>query len=174
MSVSVLTQPKAKRGTRASAGKKTARAGKSADGMAGLKAAARAGDEAAFLAACATIEWRARSARDYVRAVRWALEAGAPVAARQLASGGAERYPDYIELVNFARVLNPPPVTRGTAAPDPTIKADMEWFTRHSAEYRGQWVAVQNGRLLGAAPTIQALMERVPSWRETTLTQIMW
>ena len=174
MSVSILPKSKTKRGTRPRTGKSAVRAGKSADGMAGLKAAAQAGDEAAFLAACAAIEWRTRSARDYVRAVRWALEAGAPVAARRLASEGAERYPDYVELVNYARVLDPPPARRGTAAPDPTIKADMDWFTRHSAEYRGQWVAVQNGHLLGAAPTIQALMGRVPDWRKATITQVVW
>ena len=174
MSVSVLTKTKTKRGTRTRTGKKTARASKSADGMAGLKAAAQAGDEVAFLTACAAIEWRTRSARDYVRAVRWALEAGVPGAARQLASDGAERYPDHIELVKFARVLNPPPVTRGTAAPDPTIKADMEWITQYSAEYRGQWVAVKNGHLLGAAPTLRALVKLVPNWREALVAPVTW
>ena len=46
MSVSVLPKPKAKRGTRPHTGKKAARASQSANGLAGLKAAALAGDEA--------------------------------------------------------------------------------------------------------------------------------
>ncbi len=174
MSVSVLTKTKTKRGTRTRTGKKTVRAGKSTDGLARLKAAAHAGNELAFLDARRAIDWSKRSAKEYSQAVRWAIEAGAHEAARQLAVQGAERYPDHAELVKFARVLNPPKAFSSHLPPDPSVKADIDWFAKHSLEYHGQWVAVKNGHLLGAAPTIQALMEMVPSWRETTITQIMW
>ena len=174
MSVNVLTQPKAKRGTRTRTGKKTARAGKSTDGMARLEAAAHAGDEMAFLDARRAMDWNNRSAKEYSQAVRWAIEAGAHKVARQLAVQGAERYPDHAELVKFARVLNPPKAFSSHLPPDPSAKADMDWFSKHSAEYRGQWVAVRNGSLLGAAPTIQALMDMAPGWREATITQIVW
>jgi hypothetical protein len=142
--------------------------------MVGLETAAEAGDERAFVMIWKAMDWRAHPPEDFVRAVRWALAAGAHLAARQLAIQGAECYPGNAELQKFARALNPPRAVRSHLPPDPSAKADTDWFTKYSAEYRGQWVAVKNGCLLGAAITIQALMEIVPEWRKATITQIVW
>ena len=159
MSVSVLPKPKAKRGTRTRAGKKTAP--KSTDGMAGLKAAARAGDETAFLDARRAVDWSKRSARDFTQAVRWALEAGAYRAATLLATEGAERFPRHAELAKMARILAPPKVIRSDLPPDPSIAADMDWLRAHYNEYRGQWIALRNGQLLGTANSLRELADKI-------------
>ena len=155
MSVSVLPKPKTKRGTR------TRTASKSTDGMARLEAAAHAGDETAFLDARRSIEWSKRSAKDFTQAVRWALEAGAYRAATLLATEGAERFPRHAELAKMARILAPPRVIRSDLPPDPSIAADMDWLRAHYDEYRGQWIALRNGQLLGTAGSLSELADKI-------------
>ena len=142
--------------------------------MAQLEYAAEAGDERAFWVAVQAIDWSNRSPEDFMRAVRLALQAGAHLTARHIALDGAKRYPGHAELQKVARVLAPPKATRSSRPPDPTLKANRDWFVAHRAEYRGQWVAVKNGELLGAEATIQELQARVPDWRTATITQIVW
>jgi hypothetical protein len=130
------------------------------DGLARLKTAAETGDGYAFLVAWRAIDWRTRSAEDFVRAVRWALAVGAHREARRLAVEGAERYPDHAELCKAARVLDPPYVVR-RAPSDPGIQADMAWLDAHWHEYRGRWVAIRNGEFLGAATVLDDLVAQI-------------
>jgi len=125
-----------------------------------LEAAAEAGDGVAFLAAWRAIDWRTRSAEDFMRAVRWALAVGAHREARQLAVEGAQRHPDHAELRKAARVLDPPRVVRRTP-PDPGIHADMAWLDAHWHEQRGRWVAIRNGEFLGAAKALDDLVAQI-------------
>jgi hypothetical protein len=37
----------------------------------------------------------------------------------------------------------------------------MAWFEHHASEYRGLWVAVQSGELVGAAPSRKGLVEKL-------------
>jgi len=172
MSVSVLPKPKAKRGTRPHTGKKAARASKSADGMARLEAATHAGDETAFLDARRAIDWSKRSAKDFSQAVRWALEAGAYRAATLLATEGAERFPRHAELAKMARILAPPKVIRSDLPPDPSIAADMDWLRAHYDEYRGQWIALRNGQLLGTANSLRELADKIGDIRGVLLAPV--
>jgi hypothetical protein len=172
MSVSVLTKTKTKRGTRTRTGKKTARASKSANGMARLEAATHAGDETAFLDARRAIDWSKRSAKDFCQAVRWALEAGAYRAATLLATEGAERFPRHAELAKMARILAPPKVIRSDLPPDPSIAADMDWLRAHYDEYRGQWIALRNGQLLGTANSRSELADKIGDIRGVLLAPV--
>jgi hypothetical protein len=38
-----------------------------------------------------------------------------------------------------------------------SLDASQTWLKEHAAQYKGQWIAVQEGTLLGAAPTLQDL-----------------
>ncbi|MBI3732482.1 MAG: hypothetical protein HY259_03375 [Chloroflexi bacterium] len=140
--------------------------------MLALEAAARAGDERAFLAALDQINWLARPPEYYIRAVRLALEASAHLAARRLAAEGAERYRDHTELQKYARVLAPPRVTRSNLPPDPTIKANLEWLKANRDRYLGQWVALQGGKLLAAADHFDELIRQVSSTKGVLLTVV--
>ncbi|MCX6032675.1 MAG: hypothetical protein NT169_25740 [Chloroflexi bacterium] len=130
------------------------------DDMASLQAAAEAGDVVAFERACGAINWQTASADRYADAVRHALWAGHHVLARSLAVEGAERFPNHAELRKAASILNPPYVVR-YAPPDPGVHADMAWLDAHWREYRGQWVAIRNGELLGAAKVLDDLVARI-------------
>ena len=160
MNLRVSAKPKTKRGTRPPVSKKTSRA-RPKDGMVRLEAAAHAGDEMAFLDARRAIDWTKRSARDFTQAVRWALEAGAYRAATLLATEGAERFPRHAELAKMARILASPKVIRSDLPPDPSAAADMDWLRAHYDEYRGQWVALRAGALLGTGNSFGELADKI-------------
>ncbi len=132
-----------------------------ADVLARLEAAARVGDEQAFLAAKDAVDWDARPAGDFLRAVQLALSAGAHIAARHLAAQGAARYPDSAELQKYARVLAPPQVIRATAQPNAGLRANRDWIMAHGAEYHGQWVALRNGQLLAVGASLDAVIAQM-------------
>lgn len=140
--------------------------------MARLKNAAKAGDERAFLDALKLITWQNRTPTDFMRAVRLALEAGAHLAARQLATEGAERHPNDPQLQKYACLLAPPKVVPSKVRSDrEQRKANREWLKVHGGEYRGQWVAVHNGELLGASDSLEELTKRVGDTGGVLLTR---
>lgn len=136
-----------------------------------LEVAAEARDERAFLEALEAITWQNRPPADFVRAVRLALKSGAHLAARRISVEGAKYYPDDPEVQKQARVLAAPRVVSGHVPPDPARKANREWLEAHGGEYRNQWVAVRNGKLLGAANSPEELVERVGSTKGVLLTR---
>jgi hypothetical protein len=89
------------------------------------------------------------------------LEAGAYLAARRIAALGTDRYPGDLELEKYARALAPPRVISGALPPDGSVAANQQWLRAHTGEYSGKWVAVKNGQLLGAADSLQQLVEQV-------------
>jgi len=74
----------------------------------------------------------------------------------------------------MVRILAPDKVKSTPRPPDSSVRANRNWFANYSAEYRGQWVAIKDGHLLGAASTLQALKTKVPDWQAATVTRIVW
>ena len=142
------------------------------DAMASLESAATAGDERAFLAAKDMVDWETRPAADFLRAVQLALSAGAHMAARNLAAQAAVRYPDDADLQKYARVLAPPRVLRSDAPPHPGLRANRDWLMTCGDKYRGQWVALRQGKLLGAADSLAALKELIGDTNDILLTKV--
>lgn len=137
--------------------------------MEALEAAALAKNELAFLAARRAIAWEQRPPEDFMRAVNLALMAGAFVAARNLAQEGTDHYPHHAELRKMAYVLAPPTVRVGEGPRTTTWKADREWLKTHWDAYRGQWVALLNGQLLGVADSFDALIAQVGDTSDTDI-----
>jgi hypothetical protein len=137
--------------------------------IARLQAASTQGDERAFIRVCQTIDWQARSANDHIAAIQLALAAGAHLAARHLALEAAQRFPDHVEIQKYAHVLSPPSVTKSTLPADPSVKANRDWLSTHGDLYRGQWVVLQNGQLLVAASSPDALNVEVGNTRGALL-----
>ena len=129
--------------------------------MAALDQAAGAGDEGAFLEAARSIQWETCPPEDFLRAIQFAFAAGAHLYARILATRGAQLYPQHQELQKYARILAPPKVIARNLPPDPTLRANRAWLKAHWGEYKGQWVALKNGDLLGTAPTLNELTNRI-------------
>jgi hypothetical protein len=145
-----------------------------ADPLTPLRAATEAEDMLAFRRAYRAINWESVPPDQWADAVYLALRAGHHIIASDLADRGRQRFPDHALLQKMGRILAPrQPATIGGPG-DPSAEADMAWFAAHSDEYWGQWVAVKDGQLLGAAATIGELMERVPDWRGATISQIFW
>ena len=136
-----------------------------------LETAAQAGSEREFLATYRRMNWSRRSPEDIMQAVQWALAAGAHLAARNLSARGAALYPDHAELQKYARVLAPPKVIRRDP-PRPSIRADHNWLKANRERFRGQWIALRNGELLGAAPTLQTLTNKVGKSSEIFFTKV--
>lgn len=143
--------------------------------IAALQTAAETKDEHAFGIALKAINWQARQPADFVRAVDLALMAGAYLAARRLASQGATQYPHYLELQNLAQILAPPKVTVGTGGPRADVEANRVWLRTNWDQYHGQWVAIQNGNLLGVAESLDALVAQVGTIKNNdTLVTAVW
>lgn len=115
--------------------------------------------------------WRNRPPADFVRAVHLALKAGAYLAACRISAEGAKHHPEDSEVQKQARVLAPPTVISGRIPPDPARKANRRWLEAHGNEYRGQWVAVRDGELLGAAKSPEELVEQVGDTKDVMLTR---
>lgn len=128
--------------------------------MALLQLAADQSNEAGYLAAYRQIDWAMRPAADILLATQWALQASAHGLARELAQFGAERFPTHAELQKYARILAPPRTIANNLPPRPDLRANHIWLKQHSALYRGQWIALQNGQLLATAHSFTEITER--------------
>ena len=139
-----------------------------------LSMVAETGKEEIFVQALESIDWGIRSSEDYVHAIQLALSIGAHLSARQLISDGYQKYPNHKILRMIANILLPPKIEQVHRRADLSIGMNKDWFELHSLEYRGQWVALKNGYLLGSAQSFVELKQIVPNWREVTITKITW
>jgi hypothetical protein len=141
-----------------------------------LEATAQATDRRVFLEQLEGVDWAAHPADDLLRAIQLALSMNLVWPARDLAEQGMRLFPDHEPLRRAMRVFEPPTVrmTRGT--PLKGVKESHDWLRTHAHEYRGQWIAVNQGRLLGAAHTLDELrpmIDQVEQPRSTIVTKVL-
>jgi hypothetical protein len=144
----------------------------SEDVMAALEVAAEAGDETAFVQAASQIDWLQRPTQHFVRAVHLALTAGAHMLARNLATQGARLYPDHPELRKMAHILAPARVVSVEIPPTPSVQANQAWLRDHAHEYKGRWVALQEGTLLATGATAREVWGHLESMYGVMLTKV--
>lgn len=138
-----------------------------------LERAAEQTDHQAFARCATTIDWSRHGATDVTRALDLALALDMPSLARALAHQGSRIFPEDKRLQQALAVLAPP-VVRGTRPAQPLgLTATQSWFKEHAAPYTGQWVAVRDGTLLGSAPTLQELHERIGIEGQTASTVVV-
>ena len=141
--------------------------------MSQLIALAHQGDKPGFIAAKKAIDWSVQPAQDIVQSLQLALSVGAFLAARQLATQAVEYYPHHSELQQYATLLATPKVTRSNdQQPDPTLRNNQAWLKVNRADYQGQWVALQDGQLLGAAASLRTLVSQVGQAEDILLTKV--
>lgn len=126
-----------------------------------MKTAAEWNNEDAFLRAYREIDWAVESPERHTSAVRLALASGAYRAAQQLAAKGAERFPAHLPLRKMAKILAPPVVRHSARPADSGLLANRDWLGSHRDEYKGRWVALRDGELLGIAETADQLVGQV-------------
>lgn len=137
-----------------------------------LEIAANAGDERAFLAVHEAMNWSGRPPEDFIYVIQLALSVGAYQVARHLSTQGAEYYSQHSKLQKYARILSPPKVIRNDLPPDPTLKTNRDWLKTHSESYRGQWVALRDGQLIGSADSLKSLVDQIGNTEDILLTKV--
>jgi hypothetical protein len=131
-------------------------------------------DEKIFSKVAGSFDWDSFSVQDVINVIQLALECGAHLQARKLAAYGGNRFPENDVMQKYAKILGPTLVTDRNLPPDPAATADMNWLKNHNEEYRGQWVALRNGQLLGNAETRKDLLAQVnnPKENRILITQV--
>jgi hypothetical protein len=123
-----------------------------------LDAAAQQGDRQAFVTQAEAIDWSTQTPDDLAHTIDLALRLELATLAITLATEGQRLFPDHARIQHAGRVLAPPVGRIGPAAPVQGLDASRNWIRDHADAYRGQWVAVQEGTLLGAAPSLKGLL----------------
>jgi hypothetical protein len=137
-----------------------------------LASAARARDAQRFEQLLGSINWKLRTASDILGAVDLALSLGAYDSARGLAAIGRELHPNHEEIEKHAHVLAPPRVIRRNLQADSSIRANRTWLIVHGDEYRGKWVAVKDGTLVGYDDSLDELTKRIGADNDILLTTV--
>jgi hypothetical protein len=109
---------------------------------------------------------------EIIAAILAALAAGEHSKAKELAIGGAEQYPDHGDLVRFATILNPPRASRASSPPDPSVLNNQDWITKHTEQFVGCWVALQNGELVASAETARELKQKTGGRKGLFVTKV--
>ena len=126
-------------------------------GMSALEQAAVIGDRDTFVGLVQEYEWT--SVREFDRAIQLALEVGAPAAAKYLFREETRRHPSSPAIARYAPLFDPKRAVRLPS--NPTLRANRQWLNAHRQEYRGQWIALRNGKLLANAPTLTDLEQKI-------------
>lgn len=133
-----------------------------------LSRVANSGDTRAFSNTVQKIKWDQRSANDFVTAIKLALKVSSPSSAQSVFDKGIKRHPNSSGLKSYSLLF-----ARGTARPlssNPTLRANREWLKQHRTEFRGQWIALQNGELL-ASGSLEEVSKAVTNRTNVLLTR---
>ena len=68
-------------------------------------------------------------------------------------------------IITRLRKMLSVPVTKTSEKRDIDRALDYQWIRDHAQDYRGQWVALDNGELLGTATSLRELLDRVKPLR---------
>jgi hypothetical protein len=105
-------------------------------------------------------------------AIRHAIEIADAKTARTLIAEGRERFPDDEWIARAERVMAVPTAREVPARADRNPRADLAWLDAHADEYREQWVALSNGTLVAAAPSIERLAAEGPNLKSCFVTRV--
>lgn len=142
------------------------------DALAILERAAKAERERPFVDAYRSISMDGRSEGEYERALRLALRTGALLVAEELAKGGSNLFPGNPLLEKYNRLLAPARVI-GTSPAGPYKPRDnIAWLKANRSQYRGKWVGIRGGELLGVTDTLEELSEIVGREPGVLLTHV--
>jgi hypothetical protein len=148
------------------------------DPLLAIEEAAAREDRRALSSLAEKVDWRSRPPDDLIRAIQSCLFLDMVLLARELAYEGRRLFPNDKRLEQWAIVLAPAKVigTRPASANAIGLKASQRWFENNSSQYKGKWVAVRDGNLLGVAPTLKELYDQIgrdPKPSGTIIVQVL-
>jgi len=137
-----------------------------------LEALLNSGDHSGFLTLLGETDWEKHPVDDIERGIQLALAAGEHSTARAIAERGSRRYPTDTALLKYTEVLAPPRVKRSSRPPTPGLKANRDWLVANGDKYRGVWVAIRSGQLLGSTTSLKALVDQIGDVPGAFLTKV--
>jgi len=144
-----------------------------ADGeLAELELAAARGDEIQFVEFAKGIDLANLSPEQIIRGIQFAFQAGAHYYARRLAHSGLEIYPEHQDLRKYAVVLAPPAQIERMVPRVSGLRKNRDWLRSFGENYRGRWVALRNGELIGSAFSLRELKEAIEDTDEIFLARV--
>ena len=138
-----------------------------------LEKAAENADHQVFALLTRTIDWSTHGSAELTRAIDLALALDMVPLARDLARQGSQLFPEDQRVQQAMAVLTPPVVVGTYPAQKTTMETSQQWLEEHASQYKGQWIAVQHGMLLGSAPTLQALHRQIGPAGQTLPTIVV-
>lgn len=132
------------------------------DLMERLAEATHAGDARTFARIVRGVDWSTRTPDELYEAITMSLQMMLAWLSIHMAQEGSRLFPDHEGLQRAAYVLAPPRATvEDNDIPLKGVRESNKWMSEHAHEYSGQWIAVNQGKLLGTAPTLPALDEMI-------------
>jgi hypothetical protein len=126
-----------------------------------LEKAAENADIQEFGRLARAITWSSYRPTDLTKVIDLSLSLDMISLAKELIQKGSELFPQDKRLQHALAVLASPPVVRKRSGKARNLEISKNWIKKHASEYKGQWIAVYNGVLLGAAPTVKELYKQI-------------
>lgn len=138
------------------------------------EAAARK-DRHAIITLTKQVDWRNHSPDELIQVIQACLFLDMVLLARELADEGKRAFPNDKRIEQWVIVLAPAKIigTRPASANAEHLKASYQWFRNNSPQYKGQWVAVRAGELVGAAQTLDELQGQIEPAQRNSKTIIV-
>ncbi len=126
-----------------------------------LERSAYAQDYRTFSECIQDVDWSARPPEHIMHAVKMAVLVGAARLAMDLAQESVRLFPDNPRCQKMARVVAPAKIVGTKPGTGKDMRPNSEWLKAHAREYRMQWVALRDGALLGASPSLKEVDEMI-------------
>lgn len=137
-----------------------------------LERLSKRGEIESFVRALHRVKWENRRVTDFARAIRLALNVSAPTAARHMFTLGQKYHAKSPQLSAYEKLFGKSPrASIRTFPANNTLKANREWLKENRATYRGQWIALREGNLIGVGSSLDDLKSRVSDVSNTLLTR---
>ncbi len=122
-----------------------------------LKESAYRRDSQRFATLVKKIDWSTYLPGELANAIDMALSLELASLAIELAQQGVRLFPTHKRIQYAAQILATPVVRTMDATRAKNLGASRIWLHKHAAQYRSQWIAVRDGKLLGTAKTLKEL-----------------
>jgi len=142
------------------------------DPLAQLEEYANADMRKEFSQLAEAVQWANYRPEELLRAIDLALSLELAALAIRLAQQGCALFPCHERMQQAGRVLAPPVARHVKAYEEQSHSTSQNWLREHAAQYRGQWVAVRAGTLLGAADSLADLMPAIDQDADASSTLI--
>ncbi|HEX6900138.1 MAG TPA: DUF5678 domain-containing protein [Thermoanaerobaculia bacterium] len=120
-----------------------------------MKAAARIPDP----------EPEAPTPETFLEEIQAALNAGSQRGAWEVAAQGLSLYPDHPELRRLHHALRPGEARMVSGYRVPDRREAFDWIRKNSKNYKGQWIAVLDSRLVAASPKLSEVLDIIQKSR---------